>query len=88
MHWLEFGRARSSKNRFRSTLFDVPKKHSRSMTYKKRTEMAESTALEKKGRRESNMASESANRVIGSVPKSQQKLGFFALAVPNGECFS
>ena len=55
------------------------------MTYKKRTEIAESTALEKRGRRESKMASEPANRVIRSVPKSPQLLGFYGHSILIGE---
>jgi hypothetical protein len=57
------------------------------MTYKKRTEIAESTALEKKGQKESKTASEPAKAVIRSVPESPQMLGFFAPTVANGECF-
>ena len=88
MHGLDFGRLRPSKIRFRSTLFIASKMRANSMTYKKRTEIAESTALEKKGRRESKMASEPAKRVNRSGAESPQMLGFFAPAVPNGERFS
>ncbi len=55
------------------------------MTYKKRTEFTESTALEKKGRRESKMASELAKAVIRFVPKGSQMLGFFSHEILNGE---
>ncbi len=51
--WLDLGGAPSSKIKIRSTLLDAPKKQAESTTYKKRTKMAESSALERKGLRES-----------------------------------
>ena len=55
------------------------------MVYKKRTEIAESTALEKKGRRESKLAPETAKPVIRSLPESAQMLGSFTLSILIGE---
>jgi len=52
MSCLDLSGIRSSKFKIRSTLFDVPKKRAKLMTYKKRTEMAESSAVERKSLRE------------------------------------
>ena len=58
------------------------------MTYKKRTEIAESTASEKKGRRESKTVPETTKAVIRSAPESPQTLGFFSHSTLNGEIWT
>jgi len=85
--WLDLGSARSSKIGFRSTLFDSAKKHAKSITYKKRTEMAESSALERQGLTERLWGvpgSRTVNRYSGKILRI---LGFLGLRPGSRDCW-
>jgi hypothetical protein len=74
--WLDLGGVRSSKIKIRSTLFDAPKKRDESTTYKKRTKMAESSALERKRLRESLWGVLGPRTVNRYSAKNPRILGF------------